>query len=114
VTGIRKVWSRLSLQAKIFVYSVALVAGLVGSVLFFSYQRASRLAEQSLEQLSPYDLNVIELKFMLPKGKSVEAEGKIAHRKMDGDQVGIGIEFTQIKPEGRKEINRFLSQIPNF
>jgi len=50
VKSIRSVWSRASLQLKIFVYFVALVLVLVGSVLLFSYQRANRLAQGSLDQ----------------------------------------------------------------
>jgi serine/threonine-protein kinase len=50
VKSIKSAWSRASLQLKIFAYSVALVLGLAGSVLFFSYQRASRLAQDSLDQ----------------------------------------------------------------
>jgi serine/threonine-protein kinase len=41
-------WSRLSLQAKIFILSLALVLGLTGPLLLFSYQRANRLAQESL------------------------------------------------------------------
>jgi serine/threonine-protein kinase len=41
--------SRLGVQGKIFAYSVVLVVVLVGSVLLFSYLRASRFAEESLD-----------------------------------------------------------------
>jgi serine/threonine-protein kinase len=41
-------WSRLSLQAKIFLVSLLLVVGLTSSLLLFSYRRASQLAQQSL------------------------------------------------------------------
>jgi len=50
VRGTRSFWSRISLQAKIFVYSVVLVVGLVGAVLIFSYLSASRLASDSLDR----------------------------------------------------------------
>ena len=82
------------------IYFHAIVTNLSETGLFAEYIDLEA-AEQSLEQLSPYDLKVIELKLLLPKGKSVEAEGKVAHRKLDGDQVGIGIEFTRMEPEGR-------------
>jgi serine/threonine-protein kinase len=50
VRGTNSFWTRISLQAKIFVYSVLLVIGLVGAVLLFSYLRASRLASESLDR----------------------------------------------------------------
>jgi eukaryotic-like serine/threonine-protein kinase len=40
--------SKLSLQAKIFGLSLLLVVGLTGALLLFSYQRANRLAQDSL------------------------------------------------------------------
>lgn len=43
-------WSRLSVQAKIFLLSLLLVSGLVGTVLAYSFVRANRLAEQALTQ----------------------------------------------------------------
>lgn len=42
-------WSRLSLQAKIFVLSLLLVIGLSGTLLLFSYERANTLAMNSLQ-----------------------------------------------------------------
>ena len=42
-------WSRLSLQAKIFVLSLLLVVGLTGTLLVFSFQRAESLAMDSLQ-----------------------------------------------------------------
>ena len=53
-------WSRASLQLKIFLYAVLLVLGLVGSVLLFSYQRANRLAQDSLEQALSSTRNLYE------------------------------------------------------
>ncbi len=41
-------WSKLSLQAKIFGLSLMLVVGLTGALLLFSYQRANSLAQDSL------------------------------------------------------------------
>jgi serine/threonine-protein kinase len=41
-------WSRLSLQAKIFLVSLLLVVGLTSALLWFSYRRASQLAQDSL------------------------------------------------------------------
>jgi serine/threonine-protein kinase len=41
-------WSRLGLQAKIFLVSLLLVAGLSSALLWFSYRRANQLAQQSL------------------------------------------------------------------
>ncbi len=41
-------WSRLGLQAKIFLVSLLLVVGLTSALLLFSYRRASQLAQDSL------------------------------------------------------------------
>jgi len=41
-------WSKLGLQAKIFLVSLLLVVGLTSALLWFSYQRASQLAQDSL------------------------------------------------------------------
>ncbi len=42
-------WSRLSLQAKIFILCLVLVLGLSGTLLLFSFQRANALAMDSLQ-----------------------------------------------------------------
>jgi serine/threonine-protein kinase len=41
-------WSKLGLQAKIFLVSLLLVVGLTSALLWFSYRRASQLAQDSL------------------------------------------------------------------
>jgi len=41
-------WSRLSLKAKIFLVSLFLVVGIASALLWFSYRRASQLAQDSL------------------------------------------------------------------
>jgi hypothetical protein len=41
-------WSKLGLQAKIFLVSLLLVVGLTSALLLFSYRRASQLAQDSL------------------------------------------------------------------
>jgi len=41
-------WSKLGLQAKIFLVSLLLVVGLTSALLWFSYQRANQLAQDSL------------------------------------------------------------------
>jgi serine/threonine-protein kinase len=41
-------WSKLGLQAKIFLVSLLLVVGLTSALLLFSYRRASQLAQESL------------------------------------------------------------------
>jgi serine/threonine-protein kinase len=50
VSSIKSLWSRRGLQVKIFVSFVVVVVALVGGVLAFSYQRANRLAQESLDQ----------------------------------------------------------------
>ncbi len=49
MAGIRS-WSRLGLQAKIFSFFTLIVVGLVGLLLFFSYQQANQLAETTLDE----------------------------------------------------------------
>lgn len=85
----------------------AIVTNLSKTGLFAEYIDL-KVAEQSLERLNPYDLRMLHLMVSLPKGKKITAEGKVMHRKMDGDQVGIGIEFYKISEEAQNEIIRFL------
>jgi serine/threonine-protein kinase len=48
VKSTESLWSRLGLQAKIFLVSLLLVVGLTSALLWFSYRRASELAQDSL------------------------------------------------------------------
>ena len=50
MSSIKAFWCRRGLQVKIFISFVAVVIVLMGGVLVFSYQRASRLAQESLER----------------------------------------------------------------
>jgi serine/threonine-protein kinase len=49
VASTNSFWSRLGLQAKIFVLCLVLVVGLSGTLLLFSFQRANTLAMSSLQ-----------------------------------------------------------------
>ena len=67
-----------------------------------------KVAEESLSRLDPYDLKVLQLKLSLPNKKTIQAEGKVAYRKLDGEQVGIGIQFSRIGEREQAEICHFL------
>jgi len=71
-------------------------------------------AEESLIRLSPYDLKVLHLRIMLPKGRMIEAEGRVVHRRLDGDQLGVGIEFCRIGVDEQSEIDVFLRTQAGF
>lgn len=65
-------------------------------------------AEQSLRRLNPYDLKTLSLRLVLPKRRALEAVGQVVHRKLDGEQVGIGIKFEKIGAKEQTLIRRFL------
>ena len=67
-----------------------------------------KVAEESLSRLDPYDLKVLQLKLSLPNKKTIQTEGRVAYRKLDGEQVGIGIQFSRIGEREQAEIRRFL------
>ena len=87
----------------------AVVTNLSETGLFAEYIDV-QMAERSLEQLNPYDLKLLHLSFALPRSGVLEAEGKVIHRKLDGDQVGIGIQFYQVSQSAQEQIRRFLKQ----
>lgn len=67
-----------------------------------------KMADQSLECLNPYDFKILDLKFFLPKGKVVRAKGKMAHCRLEGEQIGIGIQFMEIGSGELDEIRNFM------
>lgn len=85
----------------------AIVTNLSEGGLFAEYIDL-KIAEDSLNRLDPYDLKDLHLKLLLPNRKPIYAEGKVAYRKLDGEQVGIGLEFTKIGSKEREEVRRFL------
>lgn len=89
------------------VYFRAVVTNLSLGGLFAEYIDLKH-AEQSLERLSPYDLKLLHLRISMPKSKTVDAEGRVAHRRLYGEQLGIGVEFYKISVEDQAEIEDFL------
>jgi len=85
----------------------AIVTNLSEGGLFAQYIDL-KIAEESLKRLNPYDLKVLHLKLLLPNKKPIHTEGKVVYRKLDGEQVGIGLQFTRIGSKEREEIRRFL------
>ncbi len=90
----------------------AVVTNLSESGLFAEYIDLET-AEESLIRLNPYDFNVLHLTLFLPKRKTIHTQGKVAHRRMDGDQVGIGIQFLDVDSKDQQEIKRFLNAVNN-
>ena len=85
----------------------AIVTNLSESGLFAEYIDLNA-AEESLKRLDPYDLKLLHLKLLLPMRKPVETDGNVMHRRLDGEQVGIGIKFTGIGEKEVAEIRNFL------
>ncbi|MBI1978126.1 MAG: PilZ domain-containing protein [Candidatus Omnitrophica bacterium] len=67
-----------------------------------------KMADQSLECLNPYDLKILDLKLFFPKGKVIRAMGKMAHCRLEGEQIGIGIQFMEIGSRELDEIRNFM------
>ncbi len=65
-------------------------------------------AEESLLHLDPYELKTLHLKLLFPNKKPIHAEGKVVYRKLDAEQVGIGIQFSEIGQLEKNQIRHFL------
>ena len=85
----------------------AIVTNLSEGGLFAEYIDL-KVAEESLNHLDPSDLKLLYLKLLLPNRKPIFAEGKVVYRKLDGEQVGIGIQFFEVGSREQKEIGHFL------
>jgi len=66
-------------------------------------------AHKSQDFVNPYELKMLTLKVKLFAGNLLTIKGKVVRRKLDGDQVGIGIEFYQISESDRTKIKFFLA-----
>lgn len=67
-----------------------------------------KIAEESLNRLNPYDLKTLRLTLFLSKRKALHMEGHVIHRNLDGDQMGIGIKFSNPTLKDQEEIRHFL------
>lgn len=85
----------------------AIVTNLSESGLFAEYIDLST-AEETLKRLDPYDLKLLHLKLLLPMRKPVEVEGNVVHRRLDGDQLGIGVKFTNLGEKETREVQNVL------
>lgn len=94
-------------QDEVFEFK-AVITNLSEGGLFAEYINLDdALKSQSI--VNPYELNMLDLEIKLPSKNMVKAKGKVVRRKLDGEQVGIGIEFYEINEEERGKIKTFLS-----
>ena len=84
-----------------------IVTNLNDSGLFAEYIDLNT-AEDSLKRLDPYDLKDLHLILRLPNRRIIEADGIVVHRRLDGDQLGIGVKFLKIGDREQEEIRRIL------
>ena len=64
--------------------------------------------EQSLTDLSPYDIQILDFILTLPNGKVVSGQGKVQHWQLNQDQFGIGVHIEKIESEDAKRFSDFL------
>ncbi len=64
--------------------------------------------EQSLTQLSPYDIQVLDFVLTLPNGKTVRGQGNVLHWQLDQDQFGIGVRIESLNPQAEQRFSDFL------
>lgn len=86
----------------------AIVTNLSQSGLFAEYIDLTS-AEETLKRLDPYDLKLLHLRLFLPMRKPVACEGNVVHRRLDGDQLGIGVQLTNLGEKEASEIQNFLN-----
>lgn len=61
-----------------------------------------------IDAMSPLPVGSdINLNFTLPNGHKVEAQGKVMQSQ---PRIGMGVEFTEIKPEDRDHIRDIINQ----
>jgi anti-anti-sigma regulatory factor len=66
--------------------------------------------EYSLELLNPYEFQWLMMEITWPEGAITEVRGKVVHLKVDGEQLGLGIQFDYVNVKTKKLINQFISQ----
>ena len=113
----RRAHPRLSMALPLEFYDIeekepirfrAIITNLSSGGLFAEYIDLKH-AEESLEHVDPYDLHPLHLAISFPRGKVVEGEGKVVHRRLDGDQLGVGIEFYRLDQKEQQAIVNFLA-----
>lgn len=71
----------------------------------------SETEELGRRMLDPFNLKMLEVRLELPEGEKVELEGKLL--RMEGERLedlGVGIEFYNVKPEEENRIHEFLKR----
>ena len=66
-------------------------------------------ARESQAIVNPYDLTMLNLEIKLPNRTIVAVQGKVVRRKLDGEQVGIGIEFYEVDEANASRLKMFLA-----
>ena len=87
----------------------AVVTNLSEGGLFAEYLNLED-ATKSQALVNPYELKMLDLEIKLLEGSAIVAKGKVVRRKLDGEQVGIGIEFYNIDEENKHKVKLFLKQ----
>ncbi|MBI4372653.1 MAG: PilZ domain-containing protein [Candidatus Omnitrophica bacterium] len=85
----------------------AIVTNLSDSGLLAEYIDL-KIAEESLKRLNPYDLKTLHLTLFFPRRKVIQMMGNVVHRNLNGEQMGIGIRFTDVAEKDQDEIRQFL------
>lgn len=70
--------------------------------------RISDISETGVfvDAMSPLPVGAnLKLTFTLPSGRIIEAEGRVAHSQ---PRIGMGIEFTSLKPADAKAISEIV------
>ncbi len=87
----------------------AVVTNLSEGGLFAEYLNLEDAAK-SQALVNPYELKMLDLEIRLPEEGAILAKGKVVRRKLDGEQVGIGIEFYNIDEDNKRKVKLFLTQ----
>jgi anti-anti-sigma regulatory factor len=69
-----------------------------------------KIAERSLERLNPYDIKLLHFTIALSRAMAVQGEGRVAHYRINGAQLGIGIEICKMDLKDQEEVKEFLNQ----
>ncbi|HNV86741.1 MAG TPA: PilZ domain-containing protein [Candidatus Omnitrophota bacterium] len=59
-------------------------------------------------RLNPYDFHLLDMRIRLPGSVEILTKGKVKRTIMEGEQFGMGIEFSEIRDEDKQKIFEFL------
>ncbi|MBI4971886.1 MAG: PilZ domain-containing protein [Candidatus Omnitrophica bacterium] len=60
------------------------------------------------KKIDPYDFKMLEMKIKLDDDSEIHGEGKVVRTDLDGEQMGIAIQFYRISDEDRANIQRLI------